>query len=177
MIALKAHLAPFCLLVAFALATSACGRPFDIETPDGFVELEDQKPAFDYRATSVSGVVIAAKAIDSKDRNDVEFWKDAIASRLRTVEGYSLLSEAAVTSVDGTPGHRLRFGRDEQGQPYEYWVTVFTAQDRIFVIEAGGSRQAFDGARKPVERYLASVRVRCDSLVAPVLASRTCNRW
>ena len=42
---------------AVALATAACGRPFDVKAAPGFVELENQT-SYDWRATTPDGVVM-----------------------------------------------------------------------------------------------------------------------
>ena len=97
--------------------------------------------------------------------------------QLRDVSGYALLDSKDATSADGTKGKLLQFGHDEDGKPYAYWVAVFLAQGRLFVVEAGGAKEAFERARPSVDWMMKSVKVRCDSIVAPVLASRTCHHW
>ncbi len=159
-----------------AFGTAACGRPFDVKTAPGFVELEGQD-AFSYRSTSPEGVVTAVRVVDDEDRGDIAFWTHAITLQLREGSGYALEGTDDVTSRDGTKGKLLRFGRDEAGKPFTYWVAVYAAQKRLFLVEAGGQKEAFDRAQKSVEYTMKSVRVKCDSAVAPVLASRTCNKW
>jgi hypothetical protein len=51
------HFALTALVLGTALATTACGRPFDVKTPPGLVELDDQAPDYDYRASAPEGVV------------------------------------------------------------------------------------------------------------------------
>lgn len=167
------------LLVAVfaALATAACGRPFDVKTSSGFVELEGTDAEFAYRATTPEGVVTAVRVVDGENRGDLAFWTHAITLQLREASGYALESTADVTSKDGTKGKLLRFGRDQDGKPYAYWVALYAAQDRLFLVEAGGPREPFERSKRDVEVTMASVRVRCDSALAPVLASHTCNRW
>ena len=165
------------MLVLGALAaTAACGRPFDVKTAPGFVPLENQA-AYDYRATTPEGVVVAVRVVEDEKRGDLAFWTQALTLQLRDVSGYALLDTRDVTSADGTKGRRLEFGHDEDNKPYSYWVTLYPAQGRLFIVEAGGTKDAFVRAKGNVEWMLASVRVRCDTFVSPVLASRTCNRW
>lgn len=164
------------LAAALALGGLACGRPFDVKTAPGFVPLENQV-SHDFRATSPEGVVVAIRVVEDEDRGDLAFWTQAVTLQMRDVRGYALLESADVASADGTKGRMLKFGHDEDGKPYAYWVSIFPAQGRLFLVEAGGAKEAFDRARPNVEWMLKSVRVRCDSFLAPVLASRTCNRW
>ena len=41
----------------------ACGRPFDVKTAPGFVELENQEPQYDFRAMAPEGVVVGEGAV------------------------------------------------------------------------------------------------------------------
>jgi hypothetical protein len=162
------------LLLALALA--ACGRPFDVKTAPGFVPLENQVQ-YDYRSTTPEGVVFAVRVVEDEKRGDLGFWTHAVTLQLREVSGYALLDTADVKSADGTPGKLMRFGRDEDNKPFVYWVAVFPAQGRLFIVETGGLKDTFDRARGSIDAMLASVRVRCNGFLSPVLSSRTCNRW
>ncbi|MBX3190170.1 MAG: serine/threonine protein kinase [Labilithrix sp.] len=162
------------LLGIFVVA--GCGRPFDVHTAPGFVPLENQTD-YDWRATTPEGVVVAVRVVEDETRGDLGFWTQAVTLQLRDISGYALLESADTTSLDGTKGRLLKFGHDEDDKPYVYWVAIFAAQGRLFFVEAGGARELFERARPNVEWTMKTVRVRCDSFVAPVLASRTCNRW
>lgn len=163
-------------LFAFVSVIAGCGKPFDVKTAPGFVPLENQTEHA-YRATTPEGVVVGIRVVEDEDRGDLGFWTQALVLQLRDVSGYALLDSVEASSADGTKGRLLKFGHDEDGKPYAYWVAVFLAQKRLFLVEAGGAKDAFDRAQPSVAWMLASVKVKCDSAVAPVLASRTCNRW
>jgi hypothetical protein len=169
---------PLMLVIAatMALAASACGRPFDVKTAPGFVELENQHE-FDYRATTPEGVVVGVRVVEDEKRGDLAFWTQAVTLQMRDASGYALLDSADVTSGDGTKGRLLKFGHDEDDKPYVYWVSIFPAQSRLFLVEAGGQKELFERARANVESTMKSVRVRCGGFLAPVLSSHTCNRW
>jgi hypothetical protein len=164
-------------VAALCLLLSACGRPFDVRTPRGFVELENQPPAYDYRATTADGVVVGVRAIDARGRNDLGFWTQAVTLQVRDEMGYALLATKDVRSEDGTSGRELRFGHDENGGPYTYRVTIFSAQERVFVLEAGGARDALERLAPKLDWQVSTFHARCGFFLAPVLASRTCNRW
>lgn len=166
------------LALALALASAGCGRPFRVATAPGFVELEGQSgTGYDYRATSPEGVVMAVKVLEDEDRADLAFWTRAIVLQMRDVSGYAHLTTVDVTSLDGTPGKRMEFAHDEDGKPYLYWVTVFLAQDKLFLAEVGAPKPLFERHRASIEWTLKSLKVKCDTFVSPVLASRTCHRW
>ena len=161
---------------SLALGAAACGKPFDVKTAPGMVALENQRE-FDWRATTPEGVVVGVRVVEDEDRGDLAFWTQAVTLQLRDVSGYALLESADVASADGTKGRLLKFGHDEDDKPYVYWVTLYLAQDRLFLVESGGAKELFERARPNVEWTMKSVRVRCGGFLAPVLSSHTCNRW
>lgn len=169
-----------CLILAcisLALVTG-CGRPFDVKTAPGFVELDNQAPAYDYRATSPEGVVFSVRHVDyPEEKGDLAFWTRAVTLQMRDVSGYALLDTKGATARDGTKGTELKFGHDEDGKPYVYLVTIYMRGDRLFIVEAGGTRAQMDRFAPSVAWMEKSVRVDCSIFLSPVLASRTCNRW
>jgi hypothetical protein len=158
------------------LLASACGRPFDVKTAPGFVELNNQAP-YAYRATTPEGLVFAVRVVDDEERGDLAFWTRTLTLQMRDVSGYALLDTKDVTAHDGTKGKRLVFGHDEDNKPFAYEVSIFMAQSRLFVVEAGGPKGEMDRWRPQIDWMEGNVAVRCRAFGAPVLASRTCNRW
>jgi hypothetical protein len=168
----------FLIVFAFALASVGCGRPFKVATAPGFVELENQDPSgYAYRATTPEGVTIGVRVIEDEKRGDLAFWSRALTLQLHDVTGYAILDTSKVTSLDGTPGVLFKMGHDEDGKPYLYWLTLYMAQSRLFLVEAGGTQEQMGRAKPSVEWMMKSVKVKCRSWLSPVLASRTCNRW
>lgn len=167
----------FALVVSALALCAACGRPFDVRTPPGFVELEDQGSDYAYRATTADGVVVGVRTIDASGGGDLGFWEQAVTLEVRDASGYALLAKKDVRSEDGTPGREIDFGRDQNGKPYSYRVALFTAQGRLYLFEAGGARDAVSRLEPQIDYQLATFRARCGFFLAPVLASRTCNRW
>lgn len=166
-------------ILFFALFLASCGKPFKVQTAPGFVELENQETwEYQYRATSPEGVVFAVKTIEVDEaKGDLDFWTKAVTLQLRDVQGYALLDAKDVTSLDGTKGKSLRFGHDEDGKPFDYWLTLYIAQSRLFLVEAGGAKAHFERFQPSVEWMQKSVKVKCGGFLAPVFSSHTCNRW
>jgi len=127
-------------LLSAPILACACGRPFDVKTPPGLVELDDQKPKYDYRAVAPEGVVVGIRVVDVGKKGDLVFWARATELRMRQLAGYALLSEGEVKSRDGTAGRELRFGHDENGKPYFYVVRIFVTRGRLFFVETGGPK-------------------------------------
>ena len=160
------------------LGSVGCGRPFEVKTGQSFAELKNQElEGYSYRAMTPEGVALSVRALPNDEDADLGFWSKAVALKLRDQDGYALLGEEAVKAKDGSPGRRLRFAREEDKKTYDYRVTLYVAQRRVFVVESGGARDAFVKAGPILDQMEASVEVRCKSWLAPVLASRTCNRW
>lgn len=170
----------FSLSLAFAalvaIGSAGCGQPFKVQTAPGFVALENQYE-YDYRATTPEGVVVGIRVVEDEKRGDLPFWTQAITLQMRDISGYALLESVDVTSADGTKGRLLKLGHDEDDKPYVYWVAIFPAQGRLFLVEAGGAKDMFERARPNVEWMMKTVKVRCSGFLAPVLSSYTCNRW
>jgi hypothetical protein len=165
------------MLAAVALfAGVGCGRPFKIETAPGFIELKNQE-SFAYRAATPEGVVVGVRVVEDGERADLTFWTKTVLMQLREGMSYALLELKDIESKDGTKGKLLRFGHDDAGKPFEYQVAVYVAQGRLFLVEAGAAQPEMDKARASVDYIMKSVKVRCSTLVSPVLASSTCNRW
>ena len=133
----------YALSVALGLiCVSACGPSFVVQTPAGFVELNDEWDGYDYRATTADGLVIAAREIEHKPKGDAAFWLKAIKNSMRDRGGYALLETLQVQSADGVPGTQLRFGHDEEGnKPHLYYLTLYVTDDVIVLLEAGGSKK------------------------------------
>jgi hypothetical protein len=89
-------------------------------------------------------VVVAIHVVDIGDRGDLEFWSRATVLRMHQLNGYALLGASDVKSNDGTQGRELRFGHDENGKPYLYSLRLFVSQNRLFILETGGPREALD---------------------------------
>ena len=170
------RLATLALIAVVVGALAGCGKPFDVKTAPGFVALERQDD-FDWRATTPEGIVVGIRVVEDEKRGDLGFWTQAMTLQLRDVTGYALLESLDTASADGTKGKLLKFGHDEDAKPYVYWVAIFAAQSRLFIVEAGGRKDLFERAQPSVEWTMKNVTVRCSGFLAPVLSSHTCNRW
>ncbi len=154
---MKASLGLSLVLVA------ACGRPFDIKTAPGFVEVKDQPPAsFAYRASTPELVVVGVRVVDlqGEGSGELSFWTRAMTLQLHDASGYTLLETRDVRSLDGVPGKQLRFSHDDGGKPFLYWTTFFVSGKHLIIAESGGEKATFERYEPNVEWMLASVRVR-----------------
>ena len=147
-------------LVPLALALAGCGRPFVPATPPSFVELNEQRPAYDYRATTADGVVLGTRALDNDPKGTLGFWSEAVERRLRSMGGYALLEKRAVTCLGGLAGTQLRFGHDEGATPHVYVVSIFVAEHHIFLLEAGGTKEQMERYAEAVDWSVRNFRPR-----------------
>jgi hypothetical protein len=109
------------LLVSLGSLYAGCGRPYDVATPDGFVELTEgdkryDEDAYEYRASTADGVVLAVRAWDNEPKVDLALATRALENRTRLGQGYALLEKKEVTSQNGVKGTMLRLGHDTDGQ-------------------------------------------------------------
>lgn len=119
-----------------------CGPTFEMSEPAGFVEIENDHDAYDYRATTADGLVIGVREIDHDPEGTPEFWIKAIKNRMRERGGYAFLKEVDVSSGDGVKGKQLQFGHDQNGgKPHLYYLSIFVTADKIFLLEAGGTKE------------------------------------
>jgi hypothetical protein len=130
-----------------------------MNTPPGFVELDEDYSAYDYRATSADGLVLAVREIDHDPKGQLPFWVRAIENRMRERGGYALLENKPVKSADGVTGQQLRFGHDDEGnKPHLYYVTVFVTDSKIFVIEAGGTKELMTSQAQQLDAAIQGFR-------------------
>jgi len=151
----------FGLAIAFVTLVG-CGPGFRVDAPHDFVSLDDSVThgrGYALRATSADGVVMGVRTLDNDRHGSTDFWVEAIRNRLRRDQGYALVSESDVRAATGEAGHQLRFGHDDGGHPYTYWVTVFVTHDRIYVVEAGGRRDRFEPATGAVETSIGTFAI------------------
>jgi hypothetical protein len=145
--------------VTLALGAVACGKTYSVATAPGFVKNDQGYAPYDWRAVAPDGVAVALRVIPSDDGADLAFWTHAVSLRMREADGYALVNTQAVRSRDGTEGKELSFGHDEAGKPFVYRVRLFLAGKRLYVVEAGGTKEQMERYGASIDWMMASVRV------------------
>lgn len=146
------------LTAALLFLGHGCAGSFELRPPPNFVELKDD-PNYDFRATSADGVILSVRELDNEQEGNKDFWLDAIRNRIRLNGGYALTEETEVRAASGQAGTQLRFGRDQNGTPFTYWVTLFVGEDKLHLVEAGGRKELFDAAQSEVEEAIAGLQI------------------
>jgi len=132
--------------LALALLASGCGAGFSLDLPPRFIELdEDAQEARGYalRGATADGVVVSVRELDNDPKGDLAFYEEAITLELRDRRGYALLDADELRAASGEAGRLLRFGHDEEGDSYVYWLGLFVTEDAVFIVEAGGAESVF----------------------------------
>jgi hypothetical protein len=153
-------------MAAALLALAGCGPSFSISTPPGFVELDEEYSAYDYRATNADGVVLAVRELEHEPQGELAFWIKAIENRMRERGGYALLETKPAESADGVSGLLLKFGLDVQaegappaaGKPHIYELAVFVTPEKLFLVEAGGTQELLTAQQGGIDAALRSFR-------------------
>ncbi len=149
----------FTLLLVSSMAL-ACSSSFEAKTPAGFVELDEPHSSYAYRATTADGLVVAVREIDHEPKGELSFWSKAIENELRQRGGYALLASRDVKTREGLSGKELRFGHDEGAVPHEYNVTLFVTDSKLYLLEAGGTKELMTRHAKELNEYVAAFRVK-----------------
>jgi hypothetical protein len=143
-----------------AVALFAGCQTYDVKTPDNMVAVE--KSDREYVAMTHDGVVVRALVHEQGDSDEGvgvaghDFWVKSVRERMRTRGGYALIEETEVRSANGHRGTRMKFGRDQQGMTYLYWLTIFVTEQNVHIIDAGGPKEQFEAAQAAVEQALSS---------------------
>lgn len=132
------------LWLCISLTLIGCGPSFQVATPPGFVELDEDDSSYDYRATTADGLVLSVREIEHEPKGDLGFWVRAIENELRTRGGYAHLDTVPIKNRQGLEGRQLSFGHDESHRPHLYVLNVFVTDDYIYLVEAGGSKELCD---------------------------------
>jgi hypothetical protein len=142
--------------LALALTTAACTST-SLVTPKTFAKVDGN--GYSYRATTPQGVVVAARSEDNDPKATLDFWARAADLRLKH-DGYKADADkpmTTVTSALGLEGRELRYSREENGRTMRYWLTVFTTQSKVYLVEAGGDKDDFDPAQADIEKAMVSL--------------------
>ena len=145
---------------AFALVLlgiSGCHASFEVAQPPGFVELEDQT-TYDWRATTADGLVLAIREIDHDPPGAIAFWTKAVENVMRQRGGYALIGTQDVKTVTGLSGKTLRFGHDEGTKPHLYYVTLIVTKSKIYLVEAGGTKDLVERNTAQLEWAIQNFR-------------------
>lgn len=146
-------------ILALAALLGGCGTASHLTPPTNFLELDEPGDSYTQRATSAEGVVMAVREVDNDPYGPLAFWVEAIKRRMRTVRGYALVEEKDVRAASGEAGKQLRFGHDESGGPFFFWLTIFVTNDNVLVLEAGGKKDVFEAAQPQIERAIAAYTI------------------
>jgi len=144
---------PILLLAALAVG---CGHPFYPATPKGFVDMGTIYRDGEYRAMTADGVVLGIRAYDNEPKGELAFWARALERRVRDMGGYALLEKRQAKNRGGLVGAQYRFGHDEGKTPHLYIITLFVTDERIYVLEAGGTKSEMDRQAAQIDWAIAN---------------------
>jgi hypothetical protein len=151
------------LFVAALGSSSFACTHLDIDTTDGFAQLDDdprarRRTGYTYRATNAEGVVLAVRRERNAPRGDLRFWSGAVDAHLRRA-GYQAASAIELESQDGVSGRQIRYTVDRGGRPHVFWATVFVTPEAVVTVEVGGDAEWFERQVEAVEVAIESVEL------------------
>ena len=154
----SAFLSLFAFAAVISLASIGCTPSGKVEVPGSYAKLPSAE-GYSFRAANAKGVVVAVRTQDNELKGNIDFWAEAIDQHMRD-DGYE--GDPAIRDVQsrsGVAGKQIRYNRNQEGREYRYWLTIFLADSRVFVIEAGGDKEIFDPAIPEVESAVLSFRL------------------
>lgn len=141
-------------LVLLGLTACHGGR---LATPSGFATL-DSDDAYSYRAANAQGVVLGVRTESNEVKATVDFWAEALDLRLRG-SGYVVEAQSSPRSRGGLEGRQVRYEVVRDGRTHCYWLTVFATEKKVYVVEAAGDKQVFEGASPMVESAIEGLKI------------------
>ena len=160
------------LAISLAVWLAGCHSSFTSAPPRGFVRLDEQS-AYDFRATSPEGVVLAVRQLPHDPEGSLSFWSGAAENPMRQRGGYALLEPRELTNAGGCPAKQLPYGHDEGDRPHLYYLTVVATSGAIYLLEAGGEKPLLERHAAAVDDWIAHFSAeRC----APFPFSFACNQ-
>lgn len=145
------------LFIAATFALLAACHGGRLATPSGFATL-DSDDSYSYRATNAQGVVLGVRTEDNDVKANVDFWAEALDLRLRN-SGYAFQKKESPKSRGGLQGRQLRYEVSRDGRTQSYWLTVFATEKKVYVVEAAGDKEAFEGAAPMVESAIEGLKI------------------
>lgn len=136
------------------VALGGCHSSFSTAPPVGFVEVAQGSSAYDFRATSADGLVVAVRELEHDPEGSAEFWARAVQNAMRERGGYALLDTKEIVLRGGLRATQMRFGHDEGKAPHLYQVTVLVTDASIYLLEAGGQKNLVDQGQPVIDRWL-----------------------
>lgn len=133
------------LLAMMVLAHCAC-VPFSLTTPADFARIDSPPRPYQYRSMSAYGAALAVRSEANPSHGSLDFWAEAVDRTLRGTRAYHPAGMVNVHARNGTPGRRLeyRYGDPQSGSVY--LVVIYVNRERVWILEAGGTQEAFTRA-------------------------------
>ena len=141
-------------LALLALAACHGGR---LTAPSGFATL-DSDDAYSYRATNAQGVTLGVRTEDNAVKANVDFWAESLDLRLRN-SGYAFKAQDVSRTHGGLVGKQIRYEVTREGREQSYWLTIFATEKKVYVVEAAGDKDSFDGAAPMVAAAIESLKI------------------
>jgi hypothetical protein len=145
-------------LLAFLLllsSLSACAPTIKAQAPADFAAY--QKEGQVYRTLNANGVVLRVKIIEEKAGAKLNFWKEAIHTRM-SANDY-IFRDSSTTTMNGQEAKVLEYATPLGAEDYAYLVAVAVDGDRVILAEAGGELSDYTKARSALLKALPSVKV------------------
>jgi hypothetical protein len=143
------------IVLTLLLSLAACTHGARLTAPTGFADLGDADH-YSYRAANARGIVLATRTEPNDVKANTDFWAETLDLKLRE-RGYTAEPSRTVKTARGLEGTQLRYTTARDGRPFRYWLTVFATKSKVYVVEVGGDKEAFDGQLAAIENAVSTL--------------------
>lgn len=142
----------------FAIALLALLSSCVTATPPVGYATYKQDGRYDQKAVSTDASVFTVRKIanDDKDNGTLGFWSEATRKQLEQSRGYLFKESGDFKSGQG-PGRWMLFEHTYKGVAYLYIVGVVVDGKKIWVMEATGVKETFEGDLPKVKKAFESL--------------------
>ncbi len=150
--------APTLGALALALGLSAC-KPFELEPPPGFAEVQDYHS--DSRMKASDNVGIRVRSFDNVRGGTLAYWAEDLVTKYGR-RGYHLEAQMPATSKNGKSGTRFDFSYTSPGDDVRKFdsVVLFATDENIIVLEIAGDNEHAARHRQKLGEIVGDLTVR-----------------
>lgn len=146
------------LAIGLTLGLGAC-KPFELDPPPGFAEVQDYER--DTRMKASDNVGIRVRSFGNVRGGTLAYWAEDLVTKYGR-RGYHLESQAPVTSKNGKTGTRFDFSYTSPGDDVRKFdsVVLFATDDNIIVLEIAGDMEHASRHRAKLAEIVGDLKVR-----------------
>lgn len=143
------------IVFLIAMLLSACQTVVrEVPVPTQFAYYKGHSPEILFRAVSPDNVVYRIKAVATKEKTDLDFWKTALETYYKK-SGYLIIRQNPI-KASKVPGESFVLANTYAGRDYTYMLNVFVVDGKVMLIEAAGENKVFEKYQQILQQTVAA---------------------